>query len=287
MGNMDNWNSVARPPTSALKAIGAGRLKGKSDINPQWRYKVMTEVYGPYGIGWKFEVVNKWTEAGASEQKMCFADVLLYIGDGKSGWLDPIPGTGGSMLVVKETSGLHTSDEGYKMAVTDALSTAMKIIGVAADIYLGNWDGSKYKTEAPRPEPKAAPQKTTDTGNRGPVNPNAPPQAPTEAQLKAIVATGKKNGMDGDTLKGLVEWYWKFNRHGGRTAEAAKALEFGFAKIKERYESPGRRAWAEAEAIAPAICQAILDGCAVKPSTDEEWGQLAETAKAKIDEGNA
>lgn len=34
------------------------------------------------------------------------------------------------------------------MATTDALSVAMKMLGVAAEIYLGNFDGSKYKTSA-------------------------------------------------------------------------------------------------------------------------------------------
>jgi hypothetical protein len=40
---------------------------------------------------------------------------------------------------------MHSNDEGYKMAITDALSVAMKSLGVAADIYMGLWDGSKYK----------------------------------------------------------------------------------------------------------------------------------------------
>ncbi|MFB6349441.1 hypothetical protein ACFBZI_08410 [Moraxella sp. ZJ142] len=30
------------------------------------------------------------------------------------------------------------------MAVTDALSVAFKAVGIAADIYFGNYDGSKY-----------------------------------------------------------------------------------------------------------------------------------------------
>ena len=34
------------------------------------------------------------------------------------------------------------------MAITHALSTAMKMLGMAADIYAGMWDGSKYKQEA-------------------------------------------------------------------------------------------------------------------------------------------
>lgn len=145
---MKIWNALRTPPKEALKTIGAGRLKGMSDINPQWRYMALTEQFGPCGIGWKFEITRTWTFQGSEDQVCAFAEVLLYIKvDGE--WSAPIPGIGGSMLVTKESKGLHTSDEAYKMAVTDALGTAAKMLGLAADVYLNNMDGSKYrKTES-------------------------------------------------------------------------------------------------------------------------------------------
>jgi hypothetical protein len=48
------------------------------------------------------------------------------------------------MLVPLEAGGLYANDEAFKMAVTDALSVAMKMLGMGADIYAGLWDGSKY-----------------------------------------------------------------------------------------------------------------------------------------------
>jgi len=143
MDNMKIWDAVKRPPSQALKTIQGGRLKGKSDINPQWRYQVMTEQFGVCGIGWKYEIVRLWIEPAPSDQVFAFAKINLYIKIGEE-WSEAIPGVGGSMLVTKETSGLFASDEGYKMAITDALSTAMKMIGVAGDIYAGLWDGTKY-----------------------------------------------------------------------------------------------------------------------------------------------
>lgn len=146
MKNMDLWDKVKQPPKEALKKITGGRLSGMTDIKPQWRVQIMTEVYGLCGIGWKFEVTNKWTHEGSDNQVFAFADIDLYIKqDGE--WSDAIPGNGGNMLVTKEKAGLHSSDEAFKMAVTDALSSAMKMIGVASDIYMGNWTGSKYKGE--------------------------------------------------------------------------------------------------------------------------------------------
>ena len=44
------------------------------------------------------------------------------------------------------------NDEALKMATTDALSVAMKQLGVAADVYMNNMDGSKYQ----KPEDVAA-----------------------------------------------------------------------------------------------------------------------------------
>jgi hypothetical protein len=144
MENLSIWNAVKQPPTGALRQIQAGRLKGKSDINPQWRYKTMTEQFGPCGVGWKFDIVKTWTEPGPDNQVISCAQINLYIKvDGQ--WSEPIPGVGGHMLVVKESAGLHANDEGFKMAITDALGTAMKMLGVGADVYAGLWDGTKYK----------------------------------------------------------------------------------------------------------------------------------------------
>lgn len=144
MSNMEKWDAMKRPPATALKTIQAGRLKGMSDINPQWRLQVMTEQFGQCGIGWYYTVERFWTEQGAAGEVMAFVHVHLHTKTAE-GWSAPITGIGGSALVAKESSGLRANDEGYKMATTDALSVAMKQLGVAADIYMGLWDGSKYK----------------------------------------------------------------------------------------------------------------------------------------------
>ncbi|OGN89796.1 MAG: hypothetical protein A2158_01640 [Chloroflexi bacterium RBG_13_46_14] len=144
MENMEIWDALKQPPSWALKEIEGGRLKGKTAINPQWRYQAITEHFGPCGVGWKYEVVNKWTEDANEGQVVACVDINFYFKhDGE--WSDPIPSTGGAMLVEQERNGLHVNDEAYKMALTDALSAAMKMIGVASDIYADLWDGQKYR----------------------------------------------------------------------------------------------------------------------------------------------
>lgn len=143
MQNLSIWDKLNKPPKHALKTIQAGRLKGKSDINPQWRYKAMTELFGVCGIGWKYTIDKKWTEQGSDGQIMAFVDISVFIKMNDQ-WSDPISGNGGSFLIAKEKEGLHCNDEAFKMATTDALGTAMKMLGVASEIYEGNWDGTKY-----------------------------------------------------------------------------------------------------------------------------------------------
>lgn len=143
MDNMKIWTALKRPPETALKKITGGRLSGMTDIKPQWRYEAMTELFGPVGVGWKYEIKDLWIESGAGDIRVANALISLYYMH-EDKWSEAVPGVGGSMLVAKESAGPHTSDECYKMAITDALSVAMKFIGVAADIYSGLWDGSKY-----------------------------------------------------------------------------------------------------------------------------------------------
>ncbi len=143
--NMKVWDALKTPPPEALKKIEGGRLKGMTDISPMWRYKAMTEQFGMCGVGWKYEVVRTWQEAGSEDQVFAFAEVALQFQHPHKTmdyqWSDPIPGIGGSMLIAKEKAGPHSSDEAYKMAITDALSVAMKMIGVGADVYMGMMDG--------------------------------------------------------------------------------------------------------------------------------------------------
>lgn len=129
------YSATRAVPQEAIKQIGAGRLKGMSDINPMWRIKIMTETFGPCGTGWKYEIKKQWNETYGQETK-AFVNVDLYYKKEDGEWSEPIPGTGGSTIVEVNSKGyLYVNDEGYKMALTDALSVAMKSLGVAADVY--------------------------------------------------------------------------------------------------------------------------------------------------------
>ena len=62
MSNLELWEKVRTCPKEAQKEIKGGRLSGMTDINPVWRMKTLTEQYGPCGIGWYYEIADRWTE---------------------------------------------------------------------------------------------------------------------------------------------------------------------------------------------------------------------------------
>ena len=145
MGNLDLYNKLKVVPAEAIKPILNGRLKGKSDINPMWRIKTMTEHFGVCGIGWKYVITKQWTETYGTETKAyCNIDLFVKV-DGQ--WSDAIQGTGGSSEVTMERNGSYVSDECYKMALTDALSVAMKALGVGADIYFEKGKSMDYSSK--------------------------------------------------------------------------------------------------------------------------------------------
>lgn len=178
MGNLDYYNKLKVVPQEALRQIQSGRLRGKHDINPMWRIKAMTEQFGVCGIGWKYVITKQWTETFGSEVKAyCNIDLFIKV---NGEWSDAIQGTGGSSEVSMESKGAYVSDECYKMALTDALSVAMKALGVAADVYFEAGKDiididSKYgaqdriaaqqqaQTQNPAAQPSQAAQQTSST----------------------------------------------------------------------------------------------------------------------------
>ena len=168
MDNMKIYNQARSVPAEAKKAITAGRLKGMTDVNPMYRIKRLTEMFGPCGIGWWYEITDKQIVFDElSNQKAAFVDILLYFVDPETGAISHgIPGTGGGSFVAQERNGAYMSDECYKMALTDALSVACKALGIAADVYWEK-DRTKYPTDVMPPEdPRQSQQGQRDQLNQ-------------------------------------------------------------------------------------------------------------------------
>lgn len=173
--NLELYNQARQVPGEAQKPIAAGRLKGYTDINPMWRIKKLTELFGVCGIGWYTDIVRTWLDKGERETT-ANVEIKLYIKvDGE--WSKGISGIGASKFINQEKNGAYDNDECYKCAYTDAMSVACKQLGIGADVYFAK-DTDKYSyaentgsnPSKPQP-PEQTPTKTENEPKTGSITP--------------------------------------------------------------------------------------------------------------------
>ena len=199
--NLKLYDTVRTVPKEAQKTITGGRLSGFTDINPMWRIKMLTEQFGAAGFGWYYDIKRLWLESGANDEVAAFAEIDLYVNQ-ENVWSKPIKGVGGSSFISKEKTGLYTSDECYKMALTDAISTACKSLGMGADIYFMK-DKSKYDNNTgSKPEANPSPDKEP---------PKNAPDTITEKQVKRLYAMSREANVDEETLKKIMAKHYNKN----------------------------------------------------------------------------
>lgn len=144
--NRSIWDTLKRTDPRATKPFQrAGGFRG-TQIDPAWRLQMMTEVFGPVGRGWGYEQLE-WTIA----ERMIFICCRVWYSDprNQSDKYYTGPQWGGTELVRKNRDSTERpDDEAFKMSMTDAVGKCMLQIGLSADIYLGQFDDSKYREES-------------------------------------------------------------------------------------------------------------------------------------------
>ena len=159
----EKFRLMARPPKEALRTIDFGKLKNKTDINPQWRIEALTEVFGLCGVGWYYEIMAiDYQDVQATGERMVYVTVGIHVKQEDGTWSAPVIGIGGDFTIIKDKNGIHGNDEAFQMALTDAIGKAAKCLGIANDIYRGKYD-SKYGW---RDEHEKEMQKITDKSQK-------------------------------------------------------------------------------------------------------------------------
>ena len=163
--NMRFYGRVQDTPTEAQRSFNNGRFSG-TDINPMWRIKKLTEIFGPAGFGW-WTQNEQFTFAPCEDagETAVFCTLELVVVDPVSKEQSkPISGIGGNKFLLTQKGGKYCNDEAYKMAYTDALSIACKSLGFSHDIYYAG-DRTKYTMSGdsqPSPTNIPAPTKTVE-----------------------------------------------------------------------------------------------------------------------------
>lgn len=150
------WDRLKKTDPKATKPFQkSGGFRG-TQIDPVWRQQMMTEVFGPVGEGWGYEVEDTRIESG-----MVFCLVRAwYLPPGIkaefSGGKTPSnarwtgPQWGGTEIMGKRGEKTFADDECFKKSITDGLGKCLLQLGVAADVHMGQYEDSKYKDEVAR-----------------------------------------------------------------------------------------------------------------------------------------
>jgi len=145
MSNTRIWDALSKTDPRHTKPFKRAGGFGGTAIKPIWLTMRLTQQFGPAGTGWgmgepKFEVVP------AGDEILVFCTVSLWYENAAQ----VVYGVGGDKVLGKNKYGPFTNDEAFKASYTDALSNAMKQIGMGADIHMGLFEDEKYVRETTR-----------------------------------------------------------------------------------------------------------------------------------------
>ncbi len=140
MSNTDLWDTLGKTdPGHTKKFKRAGGFEGTA-IKPMWSYHRMTEEFGPCGVGWGVNKPEFQVVPVLEGEVLVFCTVSIWYEKPEQTAF----GVGGDKAVGKNKYGLTADDEAFKKAYTDAVTNALKFIGVGADVHMGMFDDNKY-----------------------------------------------------------------------------------------------------------------------------------------------
>lgn len=160
--NLQIWNRFADIDPKFTKPITGKPYKGTSP-NPHYVIKCLTEMFGPVGVGFGWDVVAEGFQP-MGDELLHWCRIRFWHGDGRG-----FDAYGQTKAVMKTRNGIMTDEDAPKKSLTDAITKAAAQVGVGANIFLGRWDDNKYVAEVAekfRQEEKGAetadPAKTRD-----------------------------------------------------------------------------------------------------------------------------
>ena len=144
--NLRLWRLNETTDPNAVKPVSIGG-RSFSSIDSYYQIKRATEVFGPLGQGWGWELDEEVLEVDGSEGRVNFAKcklTLWYVPPGAKNGKTRVtcgPVVGMNQLVSNKG---RPDDEAFKKATTDAITKALSYLGFSADIFMGLWDDNKY-----------------------------------------------------------------------------------------------------------------------------------------------
>lgn len=152
--NMSIWSQVEKTAPEATKSA---KVDGQqiTSISGQHMIKRATEVFGPVGIGWGWNVIEERFDEGPevlNDKGLSLGRIqshtvrikLWFMQDDKRGEIEQY---GCTKAVYKSSYGMSVDAEAPKKSLTDAIKKGLAMLGFSADIFLGLYDDQDYVAE--------------------------------------------------------------------------------------------------------------------------------------------
>lgn len=157
MNNLELWERFDDIDPAFTKPITGKAYKGTSP-NPQYVIRCLTEMFGPVGQGFGWDVVAEGFTP-LNEEVLHWCRIRFWHTDRQNAW----DSYGQTKAVMKTKNGLMVDEDAPKKSLTDAIIKAASQIGIAANIFLGRWDDQKHVAQVNEEyRQKEAPQPTAD-----------------------------------------------------------------------------------------------------------------------------
>ena len=130
---MKIWQTLSKTNPNYTRTAPSSYGKRITTIDPMYQIQMMTDLFGPVGIGWKYKVDYKYIDG------LVFAEVTIKYFTNEWHEYGPVCSV---QNLSKKNGGLD--DEAPKKAMTDAMTKAFSHLGMSADVFLGKFDDSKY-----------------------------------------------------------------------------------------------------------------------------------------------
>lgn len=186
------WEQVHNTPQQYTKAFKKDGGFAGTAIDPTYLVMRATELWGPIGGEWGYEVVDEGYIQGepildlTSTPATVIGHItihkirlhLSYPVTGPNGerGLGHVEQYGQTTFIGRNKNGLFTDEEHAKKSLTDALSKCLSLLGFGADVRIGKFEDSSYAQMQEGKEKGGTPPPTTGI---------------TEDQKKEIVETLK------------------------------------------------------------------------------------------------
>ena len=131
--NMKIWETLSKTNPEFTKPLPGYGGKTLTTIDPMYQIQMMTDLFGPVGLGWKYKVDYKYIDG------LVFAEVTIKYFTNEWHEYGPVC----SVQNLSKKNG-NLDDEAPKKAMTDAMTKAFSHLGMSADVFLGKFDDSKY-----------------------------------------------------------------------------------------------------------------------------------------------